>query len=469
MPTEYKVPVLTASVVPEKGDLIYFDGTNWIKINSKNIGLVNLVSNGDFENWSAGTSVAPDGWILSGSGAAIAREASIIKLGTYSAKLTRNSNDCIIYQTFYTERGINYWKSRKVTASCWVYATVADRARIGITDGISDTIYSSYHTGNSTWQFLTVTTTLSSGATTSHVDLRIDTGDTSAYFDGAMCVEGESAFSFSPKPLSGDVAGEIYSLTNKATPVDADVTLIEDSAATPTNQKKKLSWTNIKATLKTYFDTLYTVFVKNDGTVNPTNLVSNGDFENWSAGTSSAPDGWVFAQAGGGTIAREASTIKMGTYSAKIVSVAGNWASLQNTFTLPQGLAYWKGRKVTFSCWVWCATASVAYIEVYTAGGDRVNSPFHTGDSTWQLLKITYTIPSNATVVSVLFSVAGAGGYTVYYDGAMCVEGESIFAFSDKPLPRGGTIAVEIDETKFSHKIPVYIDGTLYYIMLTQT
>jgi len=33
--------------------------------------------------------------------------------------------------------------------------------------------------------------------------LVLDTGDTSAYFDGAMCVEGESAFAFSPKPLEG--------------------------------------------------------------------------------------------------------------------------------------------------------------------------------------------------------------------------------------------------------------------------
>jgi hypothetical protein len=53
--------------------------------------------------------------------------------------------------------------------------------------------------------------------------------------------------------ISGSV--DINGTTEKTTPVDADVVLIEDSAATWA--KKKLSWANIKATLKTYFDTLY--------------------------------------------------------------------------------------------------------------------------------------------------------------------------------------------------------------------
>ncbi|OUL98557.1 collagen-like triple helix repeat-containing protein [Variovorax sp. JS1663] len=43
--------------------------------------------------------------------------------------------------------------------------------------------------------------------------------------------------------------------TDKATPVDADLVPLVDSAAS--NVLKKLTWANIKATLKTYFDTLY--------------------------------------------------------------------------------------------------------------------------------------------------------------------------------------------------------------------
>ena len=47
----------------------------------------------------------------------------------------------------------------------------------------------------------------------------------------------------------------IDALTAKTTPVDADETVIADSAASFI--PKKLAWANIKATLKAYFDTLY--------------------------------------------------------------------------------------------------------------------------------------------------------------------------------------------------------------------
>jgi hypothetical protein len=52
-----------------------------------------------------------------------------------------------------------------------------------------------------------------------------------------------------------DVAGEINSADAKTTPHNDDVVGLVDSEAS--NVLKKLSWTNIKATLKTYFDTLY--------------------------------------------------------------------------------------------------------------------------------------------------------------------------------------------------------------------
>jgi len=52
-------------------------------------------------------------------------------------------------------------------------------------------------------------------------------------------------------------AAEISGLTDKATPVDADVILGEDSAHLTVFSKIKITWANIKATLKSYFDTLY--------------------------------------------------------------------------------------------------------------------------------------------------------------------------------------------------------------------
>lgn len=52
-----------------------------------------------------------------------------------------------------------------------------------------------------------------------------------------------------------NVAAIVHAATGKTTPVDADELALADSAAS--YGLKKLTWANLKATLKTYFDTLY--------------------------------------------------------------------------------------------------------------------------------------------------------------------------------------------------------------------
>lgn len=54
---------------------------------------------------------------------------------------------------------------------------------------------------------------------------------------------------------AGNVGSSIDGASAKTTPVDADTMPLIDSAAS--NVLKKVTWANIKATLKTYFDTLY--------------------------------------------------------------------------------------------------------------------------------------------------------------------------------------------------------------------
>lgn len=54
---------------------------------------------------------------------------------------------------------------------------------------------------------------------------------------------------------AANLATTIHAATSKVTPVDADELPLADSAAS--YGLKKLLWSNLKATLKTYFDTLY--------------------------------------------------------------------------------------------------------------------------------------------------------------------------------------------------------------------
>ncbi len=83
--------------------------------------------------------------------------------------------------------------------------------------------------------------------------------------------------------------GMINSATGKTTPVDADAFAMMDSAAG--NATKKLTWANLKATLKTYFDTLYAVvgaFAAKGANTDITSLGNNTSTIYTTAGTSTA-------------------------------------------------------------------------------------------------------------------------------------------------------------------------------------
>jgi hypothetical protein len=143
------------------------------------------ITNADFELWSSGDSVAPNGWGLVGTSAAVAKESSIKHGGSYSAKLTRNGTNCRLRSTnLASSAGIANWQGKSVTFRMWVYSTVASRGRVRIYDGVGST-YSSYHTGGSGWEQLTVTRIIDASATCVYVSGELSGGDTSVYFDDA--------------------------------------------------------------------------------------------------------------------------------------------------------------------------------------------------------------------------------------------------------------------------------------------
>lgn len=90
-------------------------------------------------------------------------------------------------------------------------------------------------------------------------------------------------------PASDFLTSDLDTLTAKTTPVDTDETVIADSAAS--FAAVKLTWANLKATLKTYFDTLYSAlatYIRADGSVAFTGDQSMGGHKLTSLGTPSA-------------------------------------------------------------------------------------------------------------------------------------------------------------------------------------
>lgn len=208
--THFAIPTVQDEKVYRLGRLSwvrYADDVDGVFLRSS----PNLVANSQFDAWGAGASAAPSGWVLAGAAGTVARASSGVARGYYGATLTRAGADTTLTQTIGLLNAQIAGES--VTMGCWVRATVASRARIGISDGLTTT-YSSYHTGGGGDELLTVTKALSASATGLSVIASVDTGDTSATFSNAVSVEGGSI----PEQLTetGDHAAAMRSLDGEA-------------------------------------------------------------------------------------------------------------------------------------------------------------------------------------------------------------------------------------------------------------
>ena len=97
--------------------------------------------------------------------------------GTYCWLLDGAS---VVYQNL---TGFATYQNLEVVFTCWVWCDFATIGRIAIDDGVTPT-YSSYHTGGSGWEQLTVTRTLNKAATKLALELHC-TAPRSAHFDDA--------------------------------------------------------------------------------------------------------------------------------------------------------------------------------------------------------------------------------------------------------------------------------------------
>lgn len=96
---------------------------------------------------------------------------------------------------------------------------------------------------------------------------------TATKFFTARTIDGQS---FDGTANVTVIAPGTHAATSKTTPVDADELPLVDSAAS--NVLKKLTWANLKATLKTYFDTFYGLTPPAWTVTTPTPVANTGAF-----------------------------------------------------------------------------------------------------------------------------------------------------------------------------------------------
>lgn len=153
--------------------------------------------------------------------------------------------------------------------------------------------------------------------------------------------------------LTNTIAPQTHAATGKTTPVDADELPLSDSAAT--FGLKKLTWANVKATLKSYFDTLYpatATAVTLDGSQTLTNktltaptmtgaVLNDGYTEEVFAVSTTTP-----------ALSPTNGSIQTWTLSGNSTPTAGTWAAGQSmTLMIDDGTAYtvtWTSLAVTW-------------------------------------------------------------------------------------------------------------------------
>ena len=152
-----------------------------------------LSNNSSFEKWNSyDTSgiLVPDNWVVAGVSATATRSTTQIFSGSYSVALLRSGADATLTQTIGTlNNGVDSLASDVVTISGMVWASVASRARLSISDGVTTT-NTDYHTGGSTWEELSTEVTIGAAPTTLTIAAQVNTGDTTAYFDKVLANYG---------------------------------------------------------------------------------------------------------------------------------------------------------------------------------------------------------------------------------------------------------------------------------------
>ena len=178
------------------------------------------------------------------------------------------------------------------------------------------------------------------------------------------------------------------------------------------------------------------------------NALPNGDFESWSGGGTTAPDGWSLAGQRA-QVARATSVVKHGRYAASLTRRGADCDLRRGLSDDLGGLTYLRGRTFTLGGWVYAIVPNRARLEL----GDGVTtaiSAYHSGSSAWEWLTVTIAVDSAAPTLLALCKLK-QGDTTAWFDGLQVAEGTLAPAFAPNPLDKALRLTNFQDSTPANH------------------
>ncbi|MFA9261806.1 MAG: hypothetical protein ACEQSB_00400 [Undibacterium sp.] len=218
---------------------------------------------------------------------------------------------------------------------------------------------------------------------------------------------------------SSDPAVAIHAAASKATPIDADELGIVDTAAA--NVLKRLTWGNLKATLKTYFDTLYSAvahvhtFASLTGI--PTTLAGHGITDAQLSSQKGVANGYAGLDGAGKVPAAQIPASALGGHEYQ-----GTWNASTNTPVMPAANTVNSG----------------AFYKISVAGATTIDTinEWKVGDwiisngTTWDKIDNTDAVSTVAgrtgAIVLTNADVSGFGTMSTQGAGAVAITGGTI-------------------------------------------
>ncbi|PYS91487.1 MAG: hypothetical protein DMF62_02430 [Acidobacteria bacterium] len=159
----------------------------------------NFLQNAGMETWNSATTftnpahgaTVADSWVVlktgtSGATVDVTRESTTKDTGTYSMKVnvTGAGSADSVWDVHQAVTAPTRFASETVLFGARVYSAAANKIRLKVSDGITDA-YSTYHTGNSTWQSLYVPLSVSASVAALTVTVEANNSD----FTGAFYID----------------------------------------------------------------------------------------------------------------------------------------------------------------------------------------------------------------------------------------------------------------------------------------